>query len=53
MPDVSKHCSVRERVAEEAERETDKLKKVEFMKNKIGNVYEGNYFRGYQLGYIC
>ncbi len=41
MPDIAKQCSVRERVAEEAERETDKLKMVEFMEDKVGCVYEG------------
>ena len=41
MPDIAKQCSVRERVAEEAERETDKLKMVQFMEDKIGCVYEG------------
>lgn len=41
MPDIAKQCSLRERVAEEAERETDNLKKAEFMQNKIGNEYEG------------
>ena len=30
-----------ERRAEEAERETDKLKKAEYMENRIGEVYEG------------
>lgn len=41
MPDVAKHCSIRERVAEEAERQTEQLKKVEYMKDKIGEVYDG------------
>lgn len=41
MPDVAKQCSLRERIAEEAERETDNLKKAEYMQNKIGNEYEG------------
>lgn len=41
MPEVAKQCSVRERVAEEAERETDQLKKVQFMSDKIGQEFEG------------
>ena len=41
MPDVAKHCSIRERMAEEAERQTEQLKKVEYMKDKIGEVYDG------------
>ena len=41
MPDIAQHCSKRERVAEDAERDTDALKKVEFMLDKIGETYEG------------
>ena len=41
MPDIAKQCSLRERIAEDIERETNKLKMVEFMADKIGNVYEG------------
>lgn len=41
MPDVAKQCSLRERVADEAERETDDLKKVEFMKDKVGEIFDG------------
>lgn len=41
MPEIARQCSMRERVAEEAERETDNLKKVEYMADKIGNIYQG------------
>ena len=41
LPEVAKHSSEMERRADEAERETDKLKKVEFMEHHIGEVYEG------------
>lgn len=41
LPDTAKKCSIRERTAEDAERATDDLKKVEFMQDKIGEVYEG------------
>lgn len=41
LPSVTDHASLRERVADEAERETDDLKKVEFMSNKIGEEFEG------------
>ena len=41
MPEVAKQCSLRERRAEEAERETIKLKKVEFMEQFIGKMFEG------------
>ena len=41
MPDWAKHCSKQERVAEDAERDTDALKMVEFMEDKVGQIYEG------------
>ena len=41
MPDIAKQCSMRERLAEDAERETDDLKKAEYMSDKIGMVCEG------------
>ncbi len=41
LPEVTKQCSARERLAEEAERETIKLKKVEYMEEHIGEVFEG------------
>lgn len=39
--DIAKQCSERERAAEEAERETDDLKKVEFMKSREGEDFDG------------
>ncbi len=41
LPEVAKHSSEAERRADEAERETDKLKKVEYMEGHIGEVFEG------------
>ncbi len=41
LPEVAKHSFEMERRADEAERETDKLKKVEFMEQHIGEIYEG------------
>lgn len=41
LPGVAKRCSDRERLADEAEREVDKMKKVEYMKEHIGETYEG------------
>ncbi|MCM1325423.1 MAG: ribonuclease R [Bacteroidales bacterium] len=41
LPGVAKHSSDTERQADEAERETDKLKKVEYMTERIGQEYEG------------
>ena len=41
LPEVAKHSSKMERRAEEAERETDKLKKAEYMEEHIGESFEG------------
>lgn len=41
LPEVAKESSTRERVAEDAEREVDKLKKAEYMGDHIGEIYEG------------
>lgn len=41
LPEVAKHCSETERRADDAERDTDKLKKAQFMEQHIGEVFEG------------
>ncbi len=41
LEEVARHSSETERRAEEAERETDKLKKAQYMENHIGEKYEG------------
>ena len=41
LGEICHHSSARERMAEEAEREIDKLKKAEYMQDHIGEVYEG------------
>lgn len=41
LPEVAKHASKMERRAAEAERETDKLKKAEYMEEHIGEIYDG------------
>lgn len=41
LPEVAKHASETERRADEAERETDKLKKAQYMEQRIGKFYEG------------
>lgn len=41
LPDVTKHASAMERRADEAERETVKLKKAEYMQKYIGESFEG------------
>lgn len=40
LPETARLCSERERVAEEAERETQDIKKVEFMKGKVGETFD-------------
>lgn len=41
IPFIAEQSSIRERAAEEAERETEDLKKAEYMKDRIGEEYEG------------
>ncbi|KKO52677.1 ribonuclease R, partial [Paenibacillus sp. DMB20] len=41
MPDIAQQSSERERVAVDAERDTEALKKAEFMLDKIGEEFEG------------
>ena len=41
LPEVAQQTSQLERRADEAERETIKMKKVEYMESRIGNEYEG------------
>ena len=41
LGDVCHHSSTRERIADEAERECDRLKKAEYMQDHIGEVFEG------------
>lgn len=41
MPDIAQHSSERERLAVDAERDTDRLKKCEFMMDKVGEEFDG------------
>jgi ribonuclease R len=41
LPDVAAHCSHQERNAVEAERETELLKKIEYMLDKVGQEFDG------------
>jgi ribonuclease R len=41
LSEIAAHCSVMERVADDAERETDKLKMAEYMQDHIGEEYDG------------
>lgn len=39
--EIAEHCSVTERRADDAEREFIQLKKIEFMRDKLGDVFDG------------
>lgn len=41
LPEMADHCSQRERLADEAERETQDLKMAEYMVDKVGMEFEG------------
>ncbi|MDR2939925.1 MAG: ribonuclease R [Clostridiales bacterium] len=41
LPPVCKQCSITERTAEEAEREVDAMKKAEYMKGHLNEIFEG------------
>ncbi len=41
MPDIAQHSSERERLAVDAERDTDRLKKCEYMLDKVGEEFDG------------
>ncbi|GBF72313.1 putative ribonuclease R, partial [Paenibacillus sp. 598K] len=41
MPEAAQHSSERERVAVDAERDTEKLKKCEYMLDKVGEEFDG------------
>ncbi len=41
LPEVAKQSSTREQIANEAERETEKMKKAEYMEERIGEVFVG------------
>lgn len=41
LPEIARQCSERERMADEAERETEDLKKTEYMKDHEGEIFEG------------
>ncbi|WFR59683.1 ribonuclease R [Anaerocolumna sp. AGMB13025] len=41
LPDIARQASITERRADDAERDVDKLKKVEYMSDHIGEIFEG------------
>jgi ribonuclease R len=44
LPEIATHTSSRERIADEAEREIEKIKKVQFMSDKIGEEFDAIVF---------
>jgi ribonuclease R len=52
LPEIALHTSTRERVANEAEREIEKIKKVQFMSDKIGEEFEAIVFSVSKQGFF-
>jgi ribonuclease R len=52
MPEIASHTSARERIADEAEREIEKIKKVQFMRDKLGDVFEAVVFSVTRQGFF-
>jgi ribonuclease R len=52
MPEIAAHTSSRERIADEAEREIEKIKKTQFMRDKIGDEFEAVVFSVTRQGFF-
>ncbi len=52
LPALAQHTSARERVADEAEREIEKIKKVQFMAAKVGDEFEAVIFSVMRQGFF-
>ncbi len=52
LPEIAAHTSARERNADEAEREIEKTKKVQFMADKVGEEFEGIVFSVIRQGFF-
>ena len=52
LPEIALHTSARERIADEAEREIEKIKKAEFMADKVGEEFEGVVFSVTRQGFF-
>ncbi len=50
LPEIATHASSRERTADEAEREIEKIKKAQFMTDKIGEEFEAIVFSATRQG---
>jgi ribonuclease R len=52
LPEIARHTSARERIADEAEREIEKIKKVQFMADKVGEEFEAIVFSASRQGFF-
>ena len=52
LPAMALHTSARERIADEAEREIEKIKKVQFMSDKVGDEFEAVVFSVIRQGFF-
>jgi ribonuclease R len=52
MPEIAIHTSSRERIADEAEREIERIKKAQFMADKIGEEFEAIVFSVTRQGFF-
>ncbi len=52
LPELARHTSARERVADEAEREIEKIKKVQFMAGKVGDEFDAVIFSVTRQGFF-
>ena len=52
LPEIATHTSARERNADEAEREIEKIKKVQFMADKVGEEFEAVVFSVIRQGFF-
>jgi ribonuclease R len=52
LPEMANHASARERIADEAEREIEKIKKAQFMADKVGEEFEALVFSVVRQGFF-
>jgi ribonuclease R len=52
LPEAAKHCSLRERTAMEAERDVVTMLKLDFMKDKLGETFDGIITGAAQFGFF-
>jgi ribonuclease R len=52
LPSLALHVSARERTADEAEREIEKIKKAQFMRDKVGEEFEAIVFSVIRQGFF-